>query len=492
MQNSQPSISLLDSIKLRLALSFGFRLLNAFLTRTFFQPDEFYQSWEVAYSDIYGVGFRSWEWQAGIRTSLIPYLFRFIIITAALLGIDHLVLGKIFMAFLASLGDVYTSLLAKSITQRKPPSERLYLSRIAWLLSMLSTFNWYCSTRPFSNSIETALVAVGLYHWHAKSLWENFFAQILAHISIALRPSVSVLWILVGLNSVLTARTWRKRLYTVLFSVLVALASQACIVAVDNIYYGGGALPYVEFFKYNFGVGISKIYGTHPWHWYVSQGIPFILLGFLPFFFLGWTQTPLKIRFLLILNVVLFSAIQHKEFRFLHYLLPIFLVIAALGYQRSHIYLKAAAFFVNIVAAVYFSMYHQRGVMDVVNVIRHSPEISEVSFLMPCHSTPWQAHFQRPFDTDFRPIFLTCDPPWNIPSEGHVDEADRFYNGALAFLRKHPEKLQQNIVVFEPLVPLMGELGYEVTHRFYNGLYNEDSRRQGDVIILRRVRQVQF
>lgn len=492
MRKLEPFVGVFDDIKLRLVLSFSFRLLDAFSTRTFFQPDEFYQSWEIAYRDVYGVGFRSWEWKAGIRTSLIPYLFQLIIRLASVLNIDHLLLGKVFMAFLASLGDVYTSQLANLITRGLPPLERLKVSRVAWLLSLLSFFNWYCLTRPFSNSIETALVTVSLYHWHSKSPWKSAFAQLFAHITIALRPSVAVLWILVGLNSILTARNWPERLATALLGVLVALFSQGCIVALDSIYYGRSALTYAEFVKYNFGAGISRIYGTHPWHWYFSQGIPFILLGYLPFVFFGWKRTPLKVRFLLLVNAVLFSAIQHKELRFLHFLLPLFLVVAALGFDRSHIRLKVAAFVVNIVASVYFSMFHQRGVMDVVNLIRHSPEISEVSFLMPCHSTPWQAHFQRPLDPKFKPTFLTCDPPWNVSSEGFVDEADQFYDGALAFLRKHPEKLQQNVVVFEPLVPLMGELGYEVTHRFYNGNFNEDSRRRGDVVVLQKVRQVDF
>lgn len=57
-------------------LALLFRLLNALLTRTFFQPDEFYQSLEPAHSFIFSYGYKTWEWreslsgEGGIRSVL--------------------------------------------------------------------------------------------------------------------------------------------------------------------------------------------------------------------------------------------------------------------------------------------------------------------------------------------------------------------------------------------------------------------------------------
>lgn len=55
---------------------FSFRLLNALLCQTFFQPDEFYQSAEVAHRAVFGYGYLSWEWlpEARIRSPLHPML----------------------------------------------------------------------------------------------------------------------------------------------------------------------------------------------------------------------------------------------------------------------------------------------------------------------------------------------------------------------------------------------------------------------------------
>lgn len=39
------------------------RSLGLLLPHTFFQPDEFYQAYEPAYSAVFGHGFLTWEWR---------------------------------------------------------------------------------------------------------------------------------------------------------------------------------------------------------------------------------------------------------------------------------------------------------------------------------------------------------------------------------------------------------------------------------------------
>mmetsp|Transcript_14095 Transcript_14095/g.19448 ORF Transcript_14095/g.19448 Transcript_14095/m.19448 type:complete len:112 (+) Transcript_14095:103-438(+) len=43
------------------------RLLNALLLRTYFTPDEHWQSLEVASKLVFGEGVLTWEWQEGAR-----------------------------------------------------------------------------------------------------------------------------------------------------------------------------------------------------------------------------------------------------------------------------------------------------------------------------------------------------------------------------------------------------------------------------------------
>lgn len=53
------------------------RILIAVSTRTFFQPDEFYQSLEVAHHAVFGYGHLTWEWTASlpIRSIFFPALY---------------------------------------------------------------------------------------------------------------------------------------------------------------------------------------------------------------------------------------------------------------------------------------------------------------------------------------------------------------------------------------------------------------------------------
>lgn len=64
--------------RLKLCL-FLYRLCNALLCQTFFQPDEYFQSLEPAHHFVFGYGWQTWEWRAAsgaIRSPLqfMPYV----------------------------------------------------------------------------------------------------------------------------------------------------------------------------------------------------------------------------------------------------------------------------------------------------------------------------------------------------------------------------------------------------------------------------------
>lgn len=45
-------------------------------------------------------------------------------------------------------------------------------------------------------------------------------------------------------------------------------------VAVDSWFYGRLVFVPWNFAKFNVLSGLSSHYGTHPWHWYLTQGVP--------------------------------------------------------------------------------------------------------------------------------------------------------------------------------------------------------------------------
>lgn len=62
--------------KLLLCL-YVFRCINALICQTFFQPDEFFQSLEVAHKLVFGYGWTTWEWRPenALRSPVYPLIF---------------------------------------------------------------------------------------------------------------------------------------------------------------------------------------------------------------------------------------------------------------------------------------------------------------------------------------------------------------------------------------------------------------------------------
>src|SRR4051812_25172020 len=54
---------------------FLIRTINSFILRTYFDPDEHWQSTEIAYNIVFGQGWRTWEWRVGLRSFIYPLPF---------------------------------------------------------------------------------------------------------------------------------------------------------------------------------------------------------------------------------------------------------------------------------------------------------------------------------------------------------------------------------------------------------------------------------
>lgn len=134
-----------------------------------------------------------------------------------------------------------------------------------------------------------------------------------------------------------------------------------------------------------------------------------------------------------------YSMAGHKEWRFLHPLLPLLHILAAkslvdtyeascpkvdtmkqpqlqkesgtwLPVRPKHMWLILSA----IPAALYIVLFHSSAQISVMSYLRSVPteELRSVGFLMPCHSTPWQAYLHRPHLSEYGRLWaLGCEPP---------------------------------------------------------------------------------
>jgi phosphatidylinositol glycan class B len=245
---------------------------------------------------------------------------------------------------------------------------------------------------------------------------------------------------------------------------------------------------------------VALFYGTHPFHWYISQGLPLMLFTFIPLTLYGLyrhsdtTTTPTTTRAMAQLVgwvVMVYSLLSHKEFRFLYPIFPLLMIFTAHGlalFWRPPAFLKrvlvAGLFFSQMALALYVSLWHQRGVMDVMAWLAAQPR--SAGFLMPCHSTPWLSSLHGAPDPLW---FLTCEPPLNSNIDNYLDQADQFYADPPAFLASM-SPWPDTLVMFDKLLltpgikPLLTD--YVECQRFFNSHVHWDSRRKGDVVVLCR------
>lgn len=196
--------------------------------------------------------------------------------------------------------------------------------------------------------------------------------------------------------------------------------------------------PYT-FLLVNVYNSISLFYGSNTSHFYLTQALPFMTMTMLPFVLHGLWSLPRgsparTARGVVAVTTAAYSLLAHKEFRFVHPLLPCVHVFAAyslvslgtrsqkplsglsarLGIRPSHIVFLS----ISLLPAIYLTAFHALGQNTVMDYLRSNPEVRSVGFLMPCHSTPWQSRLHRAdLETTEgsgeggRAWFLACEPP---------------------------------------------------------------------------------
>lgn len=477
-------------------LIIAFRVVNAFVIQTFFQPDEYFQAWEKAHNDVYGYGQVTWEWKSSLRSSIVPVVFGAVFRLANLLRINYMVLGKVFCGLLAATGDVYTYKLGLKLTKSRT------VAQLALWASLASVFNFYAGTRAFSNTFEMVLTAISLYWWPMSSdnlqtngdLFRFFGTLLLANITVLLRPTNAALWVVMYIH---LAWICRRDLIKLLAFSWVGSVAIVVLQIVGNgldMFYHKSYIPPIGMFLYiNVMANVSSFYGVMPWYFYIVSAFPMLLMAFLPFAAYGLFRLgPKSIIFNIVLTqTAIFSFVGHKEVRFLYFLLPLLHIAVATKVNKK---IMKAITLINIPIALYLSLFHQRGVISVVNYIGNNPDIVKASFLMPCHSTPMHAHIHRE-DLHDHIVSLSCEPliPKGllpVPSGEYNDEADVFYQDPIKFLQGNPGFLAPHIVFFEALKPsiepILEVYGYTFEKRFFNSHFHEDERRRGDVLVYSR------
>mmetsp|Transcript_43448 Transcript_43448/g.82910 ORF Transcript_43448/g.82910 Transcript_43448/m.82910 type:complete len:586 (-) Transcript_43448:188-1945(-) len=501
-----------------LGLLLAFRLTNSVVVCTYFNADEYWQSLEVAHRLVFGYGHLTWEWQSALRTYVHPLIFACIYFCLKITGLDTpatLALApRLLQGACAALTDFYMYKLASRMFGPTVGAWALFCQVTCW-------FHFFCSVRTFSNCMESTLTMAALAMW--PSLPSRHTSQgggpaalalALAAASVVMRPTALILWTPLVLREMFISQSPGRWVWQQALPVGCAVFGLAA--AVDSAAYGRWVFVPWNFFVFNVLRGGAAHYGSHPWHWYLSQGIPSVTLTLLPLVLVGiWQANSHGQRLFAWLAawfVAVHSFIPHKEFRFLLPVLPLLLMYAGralatvqpawtnhsapgAGWQRRFWNRRAlllGILITQVPAALYLSVVHQRGSLAVMPFLASEAENGRVRgggilFLTPCHATPFSTHIHRPVPMRF----LDCTPP---AQAGDMDESDVFFSNPASFLEssyfaKDQDMLPSHIVVNDdPQVlgsvqTLLVENNYKLVNTFFNAHFAVDRALQANVLV---------
>lgn len=194
--------------------------------------------------------------------------------------------------------------------------------------------------------------------------------------------------------------------------------------------------------------GVSLFYGSSPWHYYLLQAFPVLCGTAAPFVIHGvWSHrhdgTLRTMINTIIWTVLIYSFGGHKEWRFIHPLLPLFHLFAAkslvdLSTARSRDKPKRLIpvrrhylifLLLTVPVSLYTTLFYCSAPISVMTYLRSLPDEDlkgSVGFLMPCHSTPAHAYLHRPVLSDGRMWSIGCEPPLKFLSTATLILTDAF------------------------------------------------------------------
>lgn len=301
-------------------------------------------------------------------------------------------------------------------------------------------------------------------------------AAALAGVSICIRPTMLIFWAMLHLSRMFSVvnREGVVPMVVLTSKILIGgLSMLAASTALDYFIIGRLTFPFLTFFHQNIVKNISAHYGATGfiyhlvqslpimlfpiWYWTIkgilSALLPVTLLARLPQHLIVDVPPPLSTLASAAANTVLVLSLSpHSEWRFLHPLLPILLLLTLPALQQTHAatiagghYFTTAlrqycriprsAWYLIILAPIvpylYLNAFHGAAQVAVTNNLRAGDygEIRSLVALMPCHSTPWASHLGT-----VPGWFLTCEPP--LAGDERGTQQDMFYYSPVSYIQQ--------------------------------------------------------
>ncbi|XP_075216622.1 phosphatidylinositol glycan anchor biosynthesis class B [Lycorma delicatula] len=486
------------SLSKLLLIMIALRVIYMFIVRSYFVPDEYWQSLEIAHKTVFGYGYVTWEWKEEIRSFFYPSCFTVLYKVLEILHLDYvgllITLPRLIHIILSSVADVYFWLWLKTMLNKTAVINRkkLYWTYGMWIMCLFVNF---CSSRTLTNTAELNFSTIALYYypWNVKFCQKKQMFIWFVGLACLIRPTAAIQWLPLCIYNIVSNPNPFRYVCTVYLNVICKIALFSILI--DLLFYKKLVLTPLNFILYNGQYNVGMHYGIHSWFWYIIIGIP-VMLGpvFIFFYFIVFRiskfagfcfykyifrsdvtgrETFSKIDILLCFTVIWtifwYSVVPHKEFRFILPLAPVMFYLSSICldlqptkhrfYKILFVSLTLGTVIINVVGLVYLGLWHQVGPLSVISklaiIAKENPKESNFLFLMPCHSTPLYSHIHVNVTTRI----LTCEP--NLKNEpNYKDESDIFFDAPVKWLDEYFSTkdnctIPSHIIFFSNLKPVI-------------------------------------
>ena len=468
--------------------------LASLLTFSTFAPDEHYQSSEPSLCMLGLPCVRTWEWTVDdpIRTSLnlYPYagLFKLLsllapTVTERLPFFPFPLLSSLCISLLSAVPlHFLNGLLASMLTAPSPESSASPASASSSSAAVSSAavisstwFYYYSGVRSYTNTLECLLCTYVFHSLHFVKSPSYALLGVACSTAVVLRFSAGVYFLPLFLHHIYLTRSL-KFLLTFLPSLLLTFL---LLHSLDCSHYSRPLLSLpVTLNNINFNVltNSSSLYGTHPFHWYLTSCIPQIVGAYLPFLLHSYAALPkvpshlVAARLVAAFYVAVHSLSGHKELRFLFPVLPLFLL--EINASALHLNLTSSSPSLrllrsaNVVAFLFLSLVWQSGSILALHQIglhidaTFSPAVT-VDLATSCHATPAHTHLFHPaVAVEIKAVdcHVTCRRTDTCENDSYLSDPSGFLSA---------RSLSADFVVTENNWEAMGGRGYEEIGRWW-------------------------
>ncbi|XP_015365722.1 PREDICTED: GPI mannosyltransferase 3 [Diuraphis noxia] len=352
------------------------RLFHLYIIHSWYVPDEYWQSLEIAHYITFGFGYRTWEWIVGIRSYICISWIVLVYKILKFFSLDSLQLLIWSPRFLQTIFSTISDFCFVAWVQKHSKCSNVFWPVVCY---MSNPFLAYCSTRTLVNTLETNLTTIALYYypWSLKNK-DVTFLWIVAFVCV-MRPTAIIVWLPLIVFDVFTHK--RYTLSNLIKYISIGLTSLIFSITMDTYFHGSFVVTQWNFLYYNIIKKVNAHYSVEHWYWYFVSGLPPVL-G--PIFFIliyclikkishiNLYDTDSKLVVTIIWSVSVLSMVAHKEQRFLLPLFPMIFFITSQQISivcKKFIKLRTLIVILNITVLIYLGRYHQIGSTRVMSYL---------------------------------------------------------------------------------------------------------------------------